>query len=80
LGPVSVARSGEPRKKIPARSGAAESETDSCGFVSRREAAIYIASTLKNMQQLALQQELTFLSYLIGLALKEATIEKAKQK
>ena len=75
-----MATSGEPRKKIPAKLGAAESETDSSGFVSRREAAEYIASMLKNMPQLALQQELTFLSYLIGLALKEATIEKAKQK
>ena len=80
LGWAAVAKRDEPRKMTRARSGSAEAKSATSDFVSRYETAEYIASMLKTLQQLALQQGLTFLSYLIGLALKEATIEKVKQR
>ena len=46
---------------------------------SHHEAAEYIASMLEALQQLAGSAKMTFLAYLINVALEEARIEKAKR-
>ncbi len=46
---------------------------------TRQEAAEYIASMLDSLKLLAQDAQLTFLAYLIGMALEEAQDEKSRR-
>jgi hypothetical protein len=59
-------------KEAPERAPTAPEEIDLGLYPTRREAAEYIAQMVQSLRGLARREDLSFLAYLLGLALEEA--------